>query len=180
MAVHLLYVVNRQVVLIVSVVLLENGSDLLLRLVSEWLCVHSLHELDETYASCLLCVELGHNFVGSLSVGVETVLSQHQFEVVGQQHSHPSGVIGVKYFLEIHNILVCEAAGHVKACLELSEVFALETYIVGFGSVDFGLTLIGTVPEFLCGVAIAFSFVLLEGTCLFLVVLSHRHEPDNY
>lgn len=76
MVVHLLEVINGQVVLVVSVVLLENGGDFFLGLASEGLRIHSFHELYEADASGFLGVELCNDLVGGLSVGGEAVLGQ--------------------------------------------------------------------------------------------------------
>lgn len=149
MVVDLLEVINRQVILVVPVILLKDGRDLLLSLVPVGFSVHGLHELDEGNASSLLHVELGHNFVSSLAIGVEAILRQQQFQVVGQQHSHASGVIGIEHFLQIEDVLIIEGTRDVELGLKLAKILALETNTVLTGSVYPGLGLIRRVAEFL-------------------------------
>lgn len=76
MVVHLLEVVNGEVVLVVSVVFLEDGGDFFLCLASEGLRIHRFHELYEADASGFLGVELCHDLVGGLSIGCEAVLGK--------------------------------------------------------------------------------------------------------
>ena len=106
LVVHLPKIIERQVVLVVPVVFLENSRDLLLGLVTVGLGVHRLHELDETDTSGLLHIELRHHFVSGLSVGIEAVLSEQQFEVIGKEDTHACRIIGVENFLEIDDVLV--------------------------------------------------------------------------
>jgi len=84
MTVHLLEVVDSQVVFVIPVVFLEDGGDELLVLVAVRLALHRLHEFHETYPTGLLNIEFGHYFVGGLFVGIEPVLAQEQFDVIGQ------------------------------------------------------------------------------------------------
>jgi hypothetical protein len=74
--VDLLEIVNGQVVFVIPVILLENGCDFFLGLVSVGFCVHGLHELNETDAACFLDIEFCDDFIGGLPVGVEAVLRE--------------------------------------------------------------------------------------------------------
>jgi len=132
-------VVEGEVVLVVAVILLEDGCDFLLGFVAVGLGVHGLHELDEADASCLLHVELCHYLISGLPVGIEAVLGKQQFEVIRQKHSHPGGIVGVEDFLEVDDVLVGEGAGEVEFWLKLSEIFAFESDSVLAGAVNAGL-----------------------------------------
>ena len=83
MTVHLPNVVHSKVVLVVTVVFLENCCDLLLRFVSEGLRVHWFHKFYEANASGFLGIELCDYFIGGLSVGFKTVLGQQELEIIG-------------------------------------------------------------------------------------------------
>ena len=111
--VDLFDVVDCQIVLVFSVVLFEYRCNLFFLFVSEWLGVHRFHELDETDATRLLNIELSHNLVGGLSVGFKTVLSEKQFDIIGEQNSHACRIVGVENLLQVKDILIGEWSCHI-------------------------------------------------------------------
>lgn len=106
MVVHLFEVFIGEVVLVVSIVFLEDCCDFFLAFAAEGLRVHSFHELDEADTSGLLGIELGHDLVGGLPVGIEAVLREEQLDIVGQQHSHPRRIVSIEDLLEVNNVLI--------------------------------------------------------------------------
>lgn len=76
MIVHLPYILNSQIIFIFFVVLLEDGCNFLLSLISEWLCIHSFHELDEADATSLISIVLSNNFISGFSVGSKSILCE--------------------------------------------------------------------------------------------------------
>jgi hypothetical protein len=110
MSIDLPQIIDINVTFVGSIVLFENSSDLFLRLIDVRLCVHGFHELSKTDATCLLSIKLCYNLIHRLFVGLESVLGQEQFQVVGQQNAHASRIVGVKHFLQVNDILNGELA----------------------------------------------------------------------
>lgn len=84
MIVHVLQIINGQIVLVITVVFFENGSDEFFVFISVWLGVHGFHELNETDTTSLLAIELSYDFVSGLPVGGKTILCEKQLDVVGE------------------------------------------------------------------------------------------------
>lgn len=105
MPVDLPDIIDVNVVLVGSVVLLENCCYLFLILVQVWLRAHRLHELVEADATRLLNIELGNYLIHSLFVGGKTVLGEQQSEVIGQKDAHTRGVVCVEYLFKVDNVL---------------------------------------------------------------------------
>ena len=135
--VHVLQVVQSQVIFVFPVVFFEHARDHLLVLVAVGLSIHGFHEFEETDTTSLFSIELGNDFVGGLSVGHKTVLRQQQFDIVGKQDSHTCGIVGVKNLLEIEDVIDGQRSCDVEGRFELSEIFASESDTVVVGSVDF-------------------------------------------
>ena len=72
---HFLQVIQSEVILVLAVVFLKNGSDKLFVLVTIRLSVHRFHKLGKTDSACLLYIELGYNLINSLFVGIQSVLA---------------------------------------------------------------------------------------------------------
>lgn len=108
MIIDLTEIINSKVILVLTIVLLKDRRYLLLSLISVRLRIHRLHEFDETYATCLLHIELRHYLVSGLAIRIETVLSEEEFEVVGEEHAHTGGVIGIEDFLQVNDVLIIE------------------------------------------------------------------------
>ncbi len=82
MIIDLTEIINSKVILVLTIVLLKDRRYLLLSLISVRLRIHRLHEFDETYATCLLHIELRHYLVSGLAIRIETVLSEEEFEEI--------------------------------------------------------------------------------------------------
>lgn len=137
MVVHVLQVFKSQIVLVLSVVFLEDGSNQFLVLVSVGLSVHCFHELDEADTSCLFGIELSYNFVSGLTVRGEAILSEEELDIVGKEDSHSGRIVCIEDILEIEYVLIGESASDVERGFELSKVFASEADSVHFAAIDF-------------------------------------------
>ena len=136
MIVHVLQVIDGQIVLVITVVFFENGSDKFFVFISVGLGVHGLHELNETDTTSLLAIELSYDFVSGLPVRGKTILCKKQLDVVGQEYTHSCRVVGIKHFFEIEYVLIGESTCDVERWLELSEIFSFESDSINIGSVD--------------------------------------------
>lgn len=173
MPVDFAQVVDVNEVLVGPVVLLENGGYLLFVFVQVGLSAHGLHELVEADATGLLQVELGDDLIHCLLVGVEAVLLQQQGQVVGQEHAHAGGVVGVEYFLQVDDVFDLELACDVELGLEMLQVLSSEPDSVELvGVLGPALALLGTVAEFVVPVLLGGAGVG-EGAGLGLVLVIH-------
>lgn len=175
MVVHFPEVIDGEVVLVITVVFLEDGCDFFLGLVAEGLGVHGLHELDETDTTCFFSVEFGDDFIGGLAVRVEAILGEEKLNIVREEYTHSGGVISVEDFLEVDDILVGERACDVEFRLELSEIFAFEADSILAGAVNARFGLIGAESELLGGVSELTPFGSLKGRRL-IPGDTHRHR----
>ena len=173
--VHVFKVIHSQVVFVVPVVFLENRCNHFFVLVTVRLSIHRLHKLYEWNTTSLLAIEFCYYFVGCFSVRYESVLSQQQFDVIGEEHSHPGCVVGIENLLEIDYVLVGETAGDVEGWFKFSEVLSFESDTVVVRALNSGFAFVGTVSELLWWISHLAAAASPEGAGL-LLGYSHRHD----
>lgn len=83
MSVDVLHVFQIDVSLARSIILPKDHSNFLACFVLPGLHLHGVHEIPEAEATRLLHIKFCHDFIYSLLTGIETVLLQKQFDIVG-------------------------------------------------------------------------------------------------
>lgn len=84
MSIDFSQIIEINVAFIGTIILFEDGSNLFASLIDVGFGVHGFHELTKAYATSFLLIELSHNFINCFFVGLESILSQQQFQIVRQ------------------------------------------------------------------------------------------------
>ena len=71
-----------EVTLVIPIILFEDGSNFLFRLVEVRLSIHSPHKLNKTQPPRLLIIKLRNNLINSLLIGIEPILRKQQFQII--------------------------------------------------------------------------------------------------
>lgn len=175
MVVHIFKIIQCQVVFVVSVVFFENWCNHFLVLVTVRLSIHCLHKLYEWNTTSLFAIEFCYYFVGCFSVRDESILSQQQFDVVGEEYSHPGCIVGIENLFEVDYVLVSKTAGDVEWWFKFSEILSFESDTVVVRALNSGFAFIGTVSELLWWISHLAATASPEGAGL-LLGYSHRHD----
>lgn len=127
MAIYFTQIVDVDVIFVCSVVLLEDGCNLLFVFIQVGLRSDGLQKLGKAYTTCSFAIEFGDEFVDGIFVGVVTILIEEQNEIVRQQYAHASRIISIEHLFQVDNILNLKLARNVILGLEHMQILLFKS-----------------------------------------------------